>query len=204
MTIAGLTGGTGSGKSTAARRFETHGIPVIDADATGHAMIAPGGPAEAEVVAAFGDGILTCGRIDREKLGALVFADPGERERLNRIVHPKMASVIAAQCAEYARVGRSACIVDAALLGEGAALEPWLDCLILVSCPEAVRVRRLVAGRGLDEARARQRIAAQMDPERKRPLARWVIENGGTLDGLHTQVDAVARALLQGGAEQEV
>jgi len=89
--------------------------------------------------------------------------------------------------------------VDAALLGEGAALEPWLDGLILVSCPVETRVRRLVEERGLDEGQVRKRIAVQADPERKRGLARWVIENGGDLDVLYREVDAVADVLLRPG-----
>src|SRR5690606_21653418 len=69
MKIIGLTGGTGSGKSTAARRFEERGIPVIDADRIGHELIAPGGAAEQAVIAAFGEDILESGTIDRAKLG---------------------------------------------------------------------------------------------------------------------------------------
>lgn len=199
MLVAGLTGGTGSGKSTAARRFETHRIPVIDADRLGHALIAPEGRAEAAVAAAFGRDILTCGTIDRAKLGRKVFSDPRAREVLNDIVHPLIAREISDRCAAHARAGHRACIVDAALLGEGTALEPRLDCLVLVACPEPIRMRRLIEHRGLDEADARQRIDAQADPEHKRALARWVIENDGDLASLYERVDAVAGELLDAG-----
>ena len=196
MVIVGLTGGIGSGKSAAARRFAEHGLTVIDADRVGHGLIAPGGRAEAEVRAAFGADILTCGTIDRGKLGKRVFSDPEARARLNAIVHPLLFREISAQCAAHGETGAPACIVDAALLGESGQLDPWLDCLILVVCPEAIRVQRLVDHRGMDPVQARQRMAAQTDPERKRELARWVIDNSGSPAELAERVDAVALSLL--------
>ena len=195
MKVIGLTGGTGSGKSTAARRFADRGIPVIDADVIGHELIAPGGAAEAAVIERFGDAALTCGTIDRAKLGAIVFADPQALAALNAIVHPLLAAEIAARCAAHASAGARACVIDAALLGEGAALEPWLDGLVLVAAPVETRVHRLRVHRGMDEAAARARIGAQVDPERKRALARWVIQNDGSLAELYERVDAVIAEL---------
>ena len=198
MKVFGLTGGTGSGKSTAARRFIQRGIPVIDADEIGHALIAPGGAAEAAVVRRFGADALTCGKIDRGKLGAIVFADPDALAALNALVHPLLAQEISARCAVHADAGQFACIVDAALLGEGAALEPWMDGLILVIAETETRVQRLMTHRGMDEAAARARIAAQVDPERKRALARWVITNDGSLEALEGRVDSVIEDILAG------
>lgn len=195
MFIAGLTGGTGSGKSTAARRFEAHGIAVVDADREGHALLAPGGRAEARVVEHFGPSILSRGIIDRGKLGAIVFADVIALDGLNGIMKPLIAESIALKCAAFADAGKAVAMVDAALLGDGGVLEPWIEGLILVACPAEIRARRLVESRGLSEAQARQRIAAQVDPESKRPLARWIIENTGSLEALHERVDDVAREL---------
>jgi len=192
MRLIGLTGGTGSGKSAAGRRFVQRGIPVIDADAIGHAVIAPGGVAEAGVREAFGEGILSEGHIDREKLAARVFGDPAALRQLNALVHPAIFGEIGQRCAAHAEAGAHAVIIDAALIAEGAQLEPWLGGLILVLCPVEERVRRLVALRGQAEDDARRRIVAQSDPERKRALATWVIENGGDLDALHEQVDRIA------------
>lgn len=196
MVIAGLTGGMGSGKSAAARRFEHHGIPVVDADKIGHTLTAPGGPAEAAVIEAFGPAALTCGIIDRAKLGKIVFANPGELDRLNAITKPLLAKAIASQCAWHHEHGAALCIVDAALLGDSGRLEPWLTWLVLVLCPEDIRVQRLQKHRGIDEAVARSRIAAQVDPGQKRTLARWVLDNSGSLDELYGQVDAVATSML--------
>ncbi len=201
--VFGLTGGTGSGKSTAAARFAEHGLPVIDADRIGHELIAPGGRAEAPVIAAFGEGIVTCGKIDRAALGGIVFADPEALAQLNEIVHPLLAEEIGLQCVAHAASGAFACIIDAALLGEGAALEPWLDALVLVVASVAACVERLTSSRGLDEGTARTRIAAQVDPDRKRALARWIIENDGSLPELHARVDAVLQSMKQFGRSRQ-
>lgn len=199
MQIIGLTGGTGAGKSCAADRFESHGIPVIDADRVGHELIAQGGDAEAAVLAEFGPEIVVCGTISRAKLGARVFSDPEALAALNRIMHPRIADRIAERCGELADAGHHVVIVDGAILGDGGALEPWLAGLILVSSPADDRVARLVAQRGWSREDAWERVRAQVDPESKRPLARWVIENDRELSHLYEQVDAVARDLLRDG-----
>lgn len=195
MELIGLTGGTGSGKSTAGARFSERGFAVIDADAVGHEVIAPGGAAEAGVIAAFGETILEGGRINREKLGQRVFGDAAALEQLNALVHPAIIGEIGRRVIEYAEADAPAVIIDAALLGEAGKLEPWIARLILVLCPDEQRVRRLVEQRGVPEADARARIAAQTDPETKRPLAAWVIENNGTREQLYEQVDRIADAI---------
>jgi len=195
MRIFGITGGTGSGKSEAARRFAHHGFPVIDADAVGHEVIAPGGAAEAGVIEAFGNEILTDGVIDRAKVGARVFADADALKRLNAIVHPAIGMTIAMRCAALTEEGHDAVFIDAALLADNGRKDDYLSGLILVLCPEDERVRRLVAHRGIAEAEARRRIAAQVPPERKVALADWVIENTGTKEALHAKVDAIVEEL---------
>ena len=87
-------------------------------------------------------------------------------------------------------------IVDAALLGDSGTLERWLEGLILVLSDTDTRVRRLMTSRGLTETQARQRIASQVNPETKRSIARWVVENNGSLESLHEQIDDVARELI--------
>ena len=196
MRIIGLTGGTGSGKSTAARRFEERGIPMVDADKIGHELLAPGGAGVQPVLDAFGDGILTSGIIDRAKLGALVFNDPARLEQLNGLVHPLLFAEIARRIQQCAALDNPAVMIDAALLGERGEKEPWLDALILVSAPELVRVQRLVQGRDTPEDVAWQRVRAQSDPERKRAYSTWVVDNGGSREQLLTQVDAIAEELL--------
>jgi dephospho-CoA kinase len=195
MRIYGLTGGTGSGKSAAALRFEDHGIPVIDADKVGHDVIAPGGTAERGVIEAFGDDIVVDGRIDRAKLADRVFGDSEALQRLNGLVHPAIFAEIGQRCAAYAGEGKEAVLIDAALLGDNGTLQEWFAGLVLVLCPEEERIRRLVAYRGFTVTEARTRVAAQVNPEDKRPLATWIIDNSGDLSALHAQVDKIAEAI---------
>jgi dephospho-CoA kinase len=201
MKIYGLTGGTGSGKSAAAARFATHGVAVIDADKVGHAVIAPGGMAEAAVREAFGDAVLSEGGIDRVKLGARVFGDREALARLNALVHPAIFAEIGRQCVAHAEAGRPAVLIDAALLAEGGKREPFLDGLVLVLAPRATRLQRLVTSRGIPAEQAARQLDAQTPPEAKRPLADWVIENDGTLEVLHNRVDAIAGEWLDGTAQ---
>lgn len=196
MLIAGLTGGTGSGKSTAARRFEQHGIAVVDADREGHALIENGGAAVSAVLEHFGESVLTCGTIDRAKLGAIVFTDSRALASLNAIMKPLIAEAIARRCAAFAEMDVEVTLVDGALLADSGKLEPWMaGGLILIHSPIDLRVERLVVSRGLTEEQARQRIASQVDPEQKRKLARWVLDNSGSVESLLEQVDEVAREL---------
>lgn len=198
IRIYGLTGGTGSGKTAAARRFEHHGIPVIDADKTGHELIERDGGAYSQVIEAFGPEILTDDHIDRGKLGALIFADENARKKLNAIVHPLIFQVISRKCAELARQGYRAVMIDAALLAENGRCEPWLDGLILISAPRDVRAARLVAMRVITPEQAKQRIDAQSDPEKKRAVADWVVENTGNLQDLYAKIDAIAGEINAG------
>lgn len=195
MRVYGLTGGTGSGKSEAARRFAELGFPVIDADAVGHDVIAPGGAAERAVIEAFGPDIVTAGAIDRAKLGAIVFRDDAARKRLNAIVHPAIGMAIAMRCAALAEKGHGAVVVDAALIAENGRKEDYLSGLILVMSPVELRIQRLIEHREIDLAEARRRIASQTAPETKLALADWVIDNSGTKEELYRQVDAIAREM---------
>ncbi len=195
MRIYGLTGGTGSGKSEAGRRFQELGIPVLDADAIGHRLLEPGGGAAGAVVEAFGEDILTDGVIDRDKLGTRVFGDADARQRLNAIIHPAIRMEIAVRCMGLAEQGHELALIDAALIGENGWRDPYLNGLILVTCPRDTRLQRLMKARGLTEEEAARRIAAQTPPEEKIPLADWVIENTGTLETLWARVDEIAQEL---------
>ena len=195
MRIYGLTGGIASGKSEAGRRFSELGIPVIDSDRIGHEVLEPGGSAAEQVVEAFGRGILTKGRIDREKLGRLVFADAAALQRLNGLVHPAVLEEIAGRRAQLVEEGHRAAIIEAALHAEDGKLREGIEGLIVVHCPRAERLRRLMTERDMSREEATRRIEAQTPPERKIHLARWVIYNDAGFEHLHRQVEAIAKEL---------
>jgi dephospho-CoA kinase len=194
MKLVGLTGGVGSGKSTVGGMLRELGADVVDADEATHAVYEPGSPGYDTVVREFGQDFVRDGRIDRSKLGDLVFRDGDARRRLNAIVHPMVREWMAKRTAEAAERGADLVVQDVPLLFENS-LEKLFSSVILVYVPEEVQVERLVAGRGFTPERARAVIAAQMPIESKRGLAQHVINNSGTLDDTRAQVTAVWKQL---------
>jgi dephospho-CoA kinase len=188
VKLVGLTGGVGSGKSTAAKMLQGLGAVVVDADEAAHAAYEPGTPGFAAVVREFGEEFVSEGRIDRRRLGELVFADADARRRLNAIVHPLVRDWMAARTAEAVESGASVVVQVVPLLFENG-LERLFTTIVLVYVPEHVQLERLVKGRSLDPGRARQMIAAQMPIEDKRRLAHHVIDNSGTIDATRARVD---------------
>lgn len=196
MMIYGLTGGIASGKSEVAKILSQEGIPVIDADAIGHTVLEPDGAGFQKVLGVFGDDILSDGRIDRTKLSARVFADASLRQALNSIVHPLIQSEVARECAVLAGRGHELVVIEAALIAENGKKDAYLTSLILVACPEEVRLQRLVNQRGLSLEEARSRIAAQAPPESKLALCDHVIDNSGDFSVTRERVLELAKELL--------
>jgi dephospho-CoA kinase len=192
----GLTGGIGSGKSTVSRQLSSYGAVVIDADVVAREVVAPGSPGLAQVVAEFGTAVLRPdGSLDREAVGALVFADPARLAALNAIVHPLVGARMD-ELEEQARAdGAPVVVLDVPLLAENG-LAPLYDEVVVVDCPVEVAVRRLVELRGMTEEDARARIAAQATREQRRAVATHVLDNSGTPEQLAQQV----RALWEGWA----
>lgn len=188
MKLVGLTGGVGSGKSTVADMLRELGAEVVDADEASHAVYEPGTPGFNAVVREFGDDFVRDGRIDRQRLGALVFGDVDARHRLNAIVHPLVREWMAARTAEAALRGAKVVVQVVPLLFENG-LERLFSTIVLVYVPEKLQVERLVKGRGLTPERARAMIAAQMPIDEKRRQAHHVIDNNGTIERTRAQVD---------------
>ncbi len=195
MLRLGLTGGIASGKSVVAAMLREMGFAVLDADSLAHKLIEPGQPAYEEVLQEFGQSILAPGgRVDRAKLSAIVFNDRAKLDRLNAIVHPRVAEVIFSQFEVWRRSGvRDAVFVEAALLVESG-IHKSLDGLVVAWCTPEQQVERLVT-RGLSEAEARRRIAAQLPVEEKLRLASEKIDCTGSLEETRRQVEALASKL---------
>jgi dephospho-CoA kinase len=182
----GLTGGIGAGKSEVSRRLAAQGAVVIDADAIAREVVEPGTDGLDEVVAAFGPGVLDSdGRLDRAKLGDLVFADPERRERLNAIVHPR----VGARMAELEReAGPGAIVVhDVPLIAESGRADAY-DLVVVVDAPARVQVDRLVRQRVMTRDQAQARMAAQASRPQRLAIADIVIDNSGSLAELDRQV----------------
>jgi dephospho-CoA kinase len=191
----GLTGGIGSGKSEVSRRLAAHGALVIDADVLAREVVEPGTPGLAEVVEAFGTGVLADdGSLDRATLGAQVFGDDAGRRRLEAIIHPR----VRARAAEIeAAAGPDAVVVhDIPLLVETGQSDAF-DGVIVVDVPIEVQLERLVGGRAMSEAEARSRIAAQASREQRAGAADWIVDNTGSLADLDAAVARVWRELSE-------
>lgn len=205
MLRVGLTGGLGSGKSTAAKLFAAHGAQVLQSDAIGREMMEPGQAVYAKIVAYFGaDVVLPDGRLDRPALARIAFAQ-GRAAELNAIVHP---AVIARQrdlIDDIARRSPAAVVmVESALIFEAAeSAAEWqqrFDRMILVTAPEDVKIARFVRRCSGDgeltqarkhelEAEARLRLDRQMPDEQKMALCDYVLTNDGATTELEWQVD---------------
>lgn len=198
MRIA-VTGGIGSGKSSVTARLAEHGAVVIDADRIAREVVEPGTPGLAAVVAEFGPGILTAdGALDRPALAAIVFADPERRRALEAIVHPLVGR--RSQELLDAAPADAVVVYDVPLLAESSDFgrAGGFDRVVVVTAPVETRVRRLVE-RGLTEADARARIAAQADDASRLAIADLVVDNGGTEAELDAAADRLWSALLDAG-----
>ena len=196
MRVIGLTGGIASGKSTAARTLAELGARVVDADEVAREIVAPGQPALAEIVRAFGREMLQPdGTLDRKRLGAVIFADPDKRRTLNAITHPRIAMETQARLGRLREEGVPVAVYEAALLVENRVHEA-LDGLLVVVCDEATQLERLIARDGFSEADARARIAAQAPVAEKVKAATWVVDTSGPLADTKKQLARVWEEIL--------
>jgi len=195
MKVFGLTGNIGSGKSTVAAMLREAGIPVLDADRISREVTEPGGRAYDAVVRAFGREILRDeGSIDRKRLGEIVFADPGSRERLERITHPAIFEAMKEAIAGFEREGHRAAVVEATLIHESGR-KGLFESVISVTCDPETAISRLAARDGMSRSQVEARLRAQMDAARKAGASDYVIDNSGDLEVTRRQVDAVAIVL---------
>jgi dephospho-CoA kinase len=198
LKLVGLTGGMGSGKSTVARMIEEAGVPVLDADRLAREVVAPGLPAHAEIAAAWPDVVgeagAQAGAIDRKRLGALIFADPAARARLEAITHPRIQQAALAAAAALEGQGHRLAFYEATLLVETGRHRDF-DGLVLVTAGEEQQIARAMARDKIDREQARARLAAQMPVEQKREVATHVIDNSGALADTRRQVEALLAEL---------
>ncbi len=201
MITIGLTGGIGSGKSTVARILGEFGAPILDADKVAHLTYAPGAPAYAPVVAAFGADIVAPDRtIDRKKLGAIVFGKPEQLNRLTSIVWPATFDSIRRNISELrARGAKLPIVVEAAILIEANWL-PLFDEIWLVRALREQVVARIESQRGLKPAETEARIRAQLSDQERAKHATLIIENNGSIEELRELLKEVwAEALKRNG-----
>ncbi|MDQ3010679.1 MAG: dephospho-CoA kinase [Acidobacteriota bacterium] len=192
MLKVGLTGGIATGKSYVLSVLGELGCEILDADLTAREVVEPGRPAFHEIVARFGHEILTSdGKLDRVKLGAIVFNDAKQREKLNSIIHPK---VYEAQAHWLVKIGSrnpdAIAIIDAALLIETGSYRRF-DKLIVVHCAPQVQLERLMARNHLSHEEAMARIASQMPSAEKLKYADYSIDTTLGFEDTRRQVKVI-------------
>lgn len=184
MYVLAVTGGIGSGKSTAARLFGERGAVVIDLDDMAKAMIDPHGPLVDAVAAAFGSELLTDeGGIDHARLAELAFSSPESAHKLDAIVHPGVLAATGGALDMLAAQARppAVVVIDIPLLVETPGFFEVVDAVLAISVDEDARFERLAA-RGMSEEDARARMSAQATDAERRGIADWVLDNDGSLE----------------------
>lgn len=210
MAVVGLTGGIGTGKSTVSSLLKAHSVTVIDADVIARQVVEPGTKAHREIVKYFGrDILLADGRLDRPKLGAVIFGDAGKRNKLNSIVHPAVRMEMVRQVIWAWLKGNRYCVMDVPLLIE-TGLHHWVALTVVVSwyvmcpdirsalsltltaalqSPEEIQLSRLMHRDNMPEDAAQARVNSQMPISAKVDYADIVVDNAGSLDELQAKVD---------------
>ena len=196
--LAGLTGSIATGKSTVAAMFRDLGCVIIDADLLAREVVEPGEPALREIVAEFGPGVLRPdGTLDRPALGAIIFADPARRRRLEEITHPAIRERFARRLAELTDAGFTGVVMfDAAVIVESGGYK-MLEALVVVVTDEDTELARLMARDGVDRETALRKIRSQMPIAEKARLADHVIDNNGDRNATLAEVRQVHAALLE-------
>jgi len=191
MCVIGLTGSLGTGKSTVAEMFRQLGAKVLNADTIAHQQIAPGAACFKPIIRMFGKDILTAGRIDRKKVGSLVFRDINQLRKLERIVHPAVRKIILYKIRQVKKRRRkSIVVIDVPLLFESK-LKADVDISIVVKTTRVTQIARATKQLGMTKPEALRRINAQMPLQKKIRLADIIIDNNGSLTKTKTQVNLI-------------
>lgn len=195
MLRVALTGGIATGKSHVRARIAARGVPTVDADAIVHALFSDDPVVTGEIARRFGAGIILAdGRVDRSKLGGVVFEDPSARRDLEAIVHPRVYGRIAGWMSYQDGAGARWVLADIPLLYE-TRRDGEFDRVIVAACSPEEQVRRAIQRNGLSESAALERLAAQWPIAEKVRRATAVVDTSGTFAETDKQVDAICAEL---------
>lgn len=197
MKILGLTGGSGTGKSAACTAFVQLGCGVIDADASYRTLCDTCEPMLNEIQTMFGNVFSTDRKLDRKKLGTVVFADPEKLQQLNAITHPYIRQAAKEAFAAYEARGCLLCIYDAPVLFEGK-METLCDKTCAVLAARNTRIARIMARDAITEEYAALRIDAQQDDAFYRERCDYVVQNDDDLAALYAQVRKIYEDMVRG------
>lgn len=193
--VIGLTGGIGSGKSTAAQMFAELGAEIIDTDAISHQLTAPGGAALPAIQSTFGTGMIGAdGSLDRATMRQKVFENPSVRKQLEDILHPLIRQEVATRLNQASNAPYRIVVVP--LLFETGAYQPIIQRTLVIDCPETLQISRAKSRSGMTESAVRQIMAAQCSREQRLALADDVICNDSGLEKLREEVLALHKKYI--------
>ncbi|XP_026761233.1 dephospho-CoA kinase domain-containing protein isoform X1 [Galleria mellonella] len=196
MFIVGLTGGLATGKSTVLSIFRDNGIAVIDADEVARKVLEPGTKAWMELREYFGDQVL-CGdgKVNRVRLGEIVFDDNEKRRKLNAITHPRIQSAMMKMAISYFFSGHRYIVMEVPLLFETGKMLTFMHKIITVVCEDHQQLERLCKRSDFTEVVAKKRINCQMPLEQKVAKSHFVIDNSGDILNTRHQTESIIRVL---------
>lgn len=199
MFVIGLIGGIGSGKTSVSEILNSLGVDVIDADKVGHEVYIPDSEGWRKVISVFGQGIVDQqNEIDRKKLGAIVFGDPKEMDKLNKLMHPIMYKLIQEKINKLADNGVEVVVLEAAILLE-ANWQPLTDEIWLAKADQEIVIERVQLRNKFTREEIIKRIQSQMSNEEREKHADIVISNDGTLEELKETVRSLWHLKVNGG-----
>jgi dephospho-CoA kinase len=201
--VVGLTGGVATGKTTVARMLADLGAEVISADEVVHKMLEDDEDLRREIVKQFGSGIMDeRGRIDRRRLGGIVFRDPGKRRRLEQIIHPPVLARMQCRIEEFRKSGRGVLVAEIPLLVETSSIG-MVDKVLLVSAEQDTQIQRLQKRHGISHAQAVLRVKSQLPIDAKKKYADWIVHTEGSMQATREQVERVWEAVQKRLAQRK-
>ncbi|MBP1930313.1 dephospho-CoA kinase [Ammoniphilus resinae] len=196
--IIGLTGGIACGKSTVAKMLSDLGSIIVDADKIAREVVEPGQAGLLQIVERFGEGVLFAdGTLNRKALGAIVFSDLSARQDLNQILHPLIRQVMKERKEQALALNPPLVVLDIPLLFESK-LQQMVEKVVVVYIPRKLQLQRLMERDQISMQEAEQRIASQMDIEKKKELADFVIDNSGSIEETKRLVEDIFTKLSKG------
>ena len=188
MYKLGITGGIGSGKSTASEFFEKKGAFIFDADSEAKNLLANNSNLSQRIIATFGSQVTTKKQLDLKRLSVLVFSSKSLQNKLNKIVWPEVSSVMIDAAEKAQNDGVTFFIVDAALLIE-AGFNDFFNSILLITADKSMRLNRILLRKNIPENQIEKRMALQMPESEKQKQAQTTIKNNGNMQELHTQLE---------------
>ena len=195
MYKLGITGGIGSGKSTASEFFKRKGAFIFDADSEAKNLFTNKSNLSQRIIATFGSQVTTKKQLDLERLSALVFSSKSLQNKLNKIVWPEVSNVMIDAAVKAENNGITLFIVDAALLIE-AGFDDFFNSILLITADKSMRYNRILLRKNIPENQIKKRMALQMPESEKKELAHTTIENNGTISELYEKLELFDESLL--------